>query len=251
MAFIKLTDDLEIISKLPDEPNDLGGLTAAELKAEFDKAGKAVQTYINDVLLPSMEKDGAKDLGIIEVSGLSGAKTVQAALEKLVEAIEGVSVGTIPDESLGEIKLKNGAVTNSKLAVSAVKRENIAPAAVSGDKLAEGAVSQGKIASESVGTAEIKNLSVTEEKIAPAAVSVEKISDGAVTAEKLQKLSVNGEKLTAGAVSENKIAPGAVTMAKLSQDVKNAFAPAYSCGTSELTPGSSALETGKLYIVYE
>lgn len=30
-----------------------------------------------------------------------------------------------------------------------------------------------------------------------------------------------------------------------------AKAPAYSCGTTDLTPGVSALETGKLYFVYE
>lgn len=29
------------------------------------------------------------------------------------------------------------------------------------------------------------------------------------------------------------------------------FAPAYSYGTADLTPGVSALETGKLYFVYE
>lgn len=31
----------------------------------------------------------------------------------------------------------------------------------------------------------------------------------------------------------------------------NRFAPAYDCGTEDLTPGVSALETGKLYFVYE
>ena len=251
MAFTKFDDDLEIISKLPDEPNDLGGLTAAELKAEFDKAGKAVQTYINEVLLPSMEKDGGVNIGIMPVSGLPEAANIQTALEKLVEAIAGVSVGVIPDESLGEIKLKNGSVTHAKLAASAVENENIAAGAVSGDKLAPNSVGEGKIAPQAVGSAELKKLSVTGEKLAAGAVSGEKIAAGAVSGDKLQKLSVNGEKLTAGAVSENKIAPGAVNLAKLGEDVKTAFAPAYTCGTWELTPNSSALESGKLYIMYE
>ena len=30
--------DMDIIQKLDDEPNDVGGLTAQELKEEFDKA---------------------------------------------------------------------------------------------------------------------------------------------------------------------------------------------------------------------
>lgn len=251
MAFLKLSDDLEIISKLPDEPNDLGGLTAAELKAEFDRAGKLIQAYINTVLLPSMEKEGAKDIGILPVSGLPEAKNVQTALEKLVQAIADVSVGVIPDESLGEIKLKNGAVTAMKLADSAVQSRNIAPQAVSGDKLAPSAVGAGKIAPQAVGTGEIKNLSVTAEKLADGAVSGAKIASGAVSGDKLQKLSVSGDKIMSGAVGESKIAPEAVSLAKLAGDVRAAFAPMYSYGTWDLAPGSSPLDTGKLYVMYE
>ena len=109
------------------------------------------------------------------------------------------------------------------------------------DSLLDGSVTTTKIAREAV----------TREKLAVGAVSGEKIAAGAVSGDKLQKLSVNGEKLTAGAVSENKIAPGAVNLAKLGEDVKTAFAPAYTCGTWELTPNSSALESGRLYIMYE
>ena len=36
---------------------------------------------------------------------------------------------------------------------------------------------------------------------------------------------------------------------KEESDVK--FAPAYTCGTTDLTPGTSPLETGKLHFVYE
>lgn len=49
-----LDDDMDIIQKLDDEPNDVGGLTAQELKAEFDKAGNIIQGYINETLLPSI-----------------------------------------------------------------------------------------------------------------------------------------------------------------------------------------------------
>ena len=34
MSFTKMTDDLNIIQGLPDLPNDVGGLTAAQLKAK-------------------------------------------------------------------------------------------------------------------------------------------------------------------------------------------------------------------------
>lgn len=45
-------EDMDIIQKLDDEPNDVGGLTANQLKAEFDAAGKRTQDYINNELIP-------------------------------------------------------------------------------------------------------------------------------------------------------------------------------------------------------
>ena len=46
--------DMDIISALNDQPNDVGGLTAAELKAKFDEGGKAIQEYINHTLIPEI-----------------------------------------------------------------------------------------------------------------------------------------------------------------------------------------------------
>lgn len=47
-------DDMDIIAKLDDEPNAVGGLTAAELKAEFDRPGKTIKKYLNETLVPSL-----------------------------------------------------------------------------------------------------------------------------------------------------------------------------------------------------
>ena len=44
--------DMDIIAALDDQPNDVGGLTAAELKAKFDEGGKAIQAFLNDTLIP-------------------------------------------------------------------------------------------------------------------------------------------------------------------------------------------------------
>lgn len=49
-----LGDDLNIIQALDDEPNDVGGLTAGELKATFDKAGNLIKTYLNEKLVPAI-----------------------------------------------------------------------------------------------------------------------------------------------------------------------------------------------------
>lgn len=52
----QFTKDMNIIAKLDDEPNDVGGLTAAQLKAKFDEGGVALKEYINAVLLPELER---------------------------------------------------------------------------------------------------------------------------------------------------------------------------------------------------
>ena len=49
------TKDMNIIAALDDEPNDVGGLTAAQLKAKFDEGGLALKTFINGTLIPEAE----------------------------------------------------------------------------------------------------------------------------------------------------------------------------------------------------
>lgn len=56
MALPQFEYDMEIIQKLDDEPNDVGGLTAAELKAKFDEGGEAIKRYLNEMLLPEADK---------------------------------------------------------------------------------------------------------------------------------------------------------------------------------------------------
>ena len=54
MALQNFDYDMDIIAKLDDEPNDVGGMSAADLKAKFDEGGKAIQDFINNVLLPAL-----------------------------------------------------------------------------------------------------------------------------------------------------------------------------------------------------
>lgn len=81
MALTKLTKDMAIIQKLDDEPNDVGGLTAAELKAKFDEAGETVKEYLNETLLAELDgDDAAASLGAV----LNGERmSVQKALDLL------------------------------------------------------------------------------------------------------------------------------------------------------------------------
>lgn len=50
-----MTKDLNIIQKLDDEPNDVGGMSAQELKKTFDAAGNIIKDYINGTLIPQIK----------------------------------------------------------------------------------------------------------------------------------------------------------------------------------------------------
>lgn len=59
---IQLLDgDLNIIQKLDDEPNDVGGLTSAELKEKFDESGNIIKKYINETLIPAVLTEDATE----------------------------------------------------------------------------------------------------------------------------------------------------------------------------------------------
>lgn len=57
----EMEEDLNVIQKLDDEPNDVGGLTASELKAKFDEAGNIIKNYINLTLLPAISDTVAEE----------------------------------------------------------------------------------------------------------------------------------------------------------------------------------------------
>ena len=50
MSLPECTVNTNNIQNLPDSPT----LTADELKQEFDKSGKGIKDYINDILLPAI-----------------------------------------------------------------------------------------------------------------------------------------------------------------------------------------------------
>lgn len=196
MSFIKMTDDLNIIQGLPDLPNDVGGLTAAQLKATYDKAGLLLKKYINEVLIPEIEGNGgAANVGISEIEGVN-ATTVQRALEILRGQLMEATVGVIPDGSITTAKYANESVTAEKLADGAVGTSKISDGAITNDKIEsvksdkiDGNVSN--IADDVIATNKIKNFAVTQNKLANAAVTEEKISAGAVTAAKIASGAVS------------------------------------------------------------
>lgn len=82
---------MAVIQKLDDEPNDVTGLTPAELKLRFDQAAIWLKDYINNTLIPALSSNsssggtGASNIGAA-VSNFSGA-TVQAVLNAFNDAL--------------------------------------------------------------------------------------------------------------------------------------------------------------------
>ena len=107
MALPAFETNLNIIQQLEDEPNDVGGLTAAELKAKFDEAGLTIQKWINETLLPAMI---AANLAFAKTTDIP-AETVQAAIENIQEQLKQATVGAVPNGSVNYIKLATDVTT--------------------------------------------------------------------------------------------------------------------------------------------
>lgn len=151
MALTPFSEDVEIISKLSDLPNDTDGLTPAELKARFDLAGKRIKQYINETLLAELGgTTGAGNVGVGKVNGTDMGGTIQAVLDALAAQIVEATLGTIPDKSIGEIKFADLAVSTRALSELAVTAAKIAAGAVTAEKLATGSVTSTKIATGAV-----------------------------------------------------------------------------------------------------
>lgn len=242
----KLLADLYIISLLDDEPNDVGGMSSAELKAKFDEAANTIKTYINESLIPELAgSGGAESVGIDTVPGLAGVGTVQAALAKIEEQMAEMTQGAVADESITTAKLAALAVTSAKLAAAAVETDKIQDNAITTQKLAALAVTAAELADIAVETAKIKDKAVTTEKIADKAVTTAQLGDASVGTAQLDALSVTAAKLAALAVETAKIKDGAVTRAKLAQDAL--YSPNVMMGATEARTIVGS-DTGKTFI---
>lgn len=216
MALPILNDDLAVISKLDDLPNDVGGLTAAELKAKFDEAAGAIQTYINDTLLPYLESiSAAGDIGITTVSGIAAAENVQEALEALELNIEGVSQGAVADNSITNAKMANNAIDTANIVDDAVTSGKIADGAILTAHFSAGAVDNTAMGASAVKTTNIADGAVTTAKLDTSAVTSAKIADGAVTQNKLSTSAIVANNIANNAVETAKIKDANITTAKL------------------------------------
>lgn len=138
-SFTNLTTDLDVIQKLDDLPNAVGGLSAADLKAKFDEAANAIKDYINAVLLTQLQAEtsgtaGANRIGISGIVGLTGTNNVQDALAAIYAAAQEAQAGTILNKSITAEKLADDAVETPLIKDSAVTKAKIADQSVDNSK---------------------------------------------------------------------------------------------------------------------
>lgn len=129
MSIPTLDTDLSIIQKLDDYPNDVGGLSAAELKAKFDEGVLALQTYINTVLIPALI---AVELPFSPTQAINET-SIQAAIENVQKQIANSVAGVIPNNTIGLEKMtaslqktitSGGAASTAVSALTEVVAEN-------------------------------------------------------------------------------------------------------------------------------
>lgn len=79
MALKQLLADLSIISKLGDNPSVDDSLSAEQLKAKFDEAANLIKDYINNYLLPELDKTVDVDALLSDILDVTLSKSDKAA----------------------------------------------------------------------------------------------------------------------------------------------------------------------------
>lgn len=97
MKIPELSNDLNIISKLGDNPGADDGLTAEGLKAKFDEGSLAIQQYINGVLIAKLNEifaeGGQLNEGLIMTGPINMNQQMLFGLKNPVNDSEPVNLG--------------------------------------------------------------------------------------------------------------------------------------------------------------
>lgn len=130
MALTEFTENVENISALPDEPS----MTANQLKATFDKAGKDIKAYINGTLKAFVDALYKKPSGGIPDADIASAATWNAkgSYSKPSGGIPKTDLASAVQTSLGKAdsalqSIANNAVTTAKIADGNVTSAKLAP----------------------------------------------------------------------------------------------------------------------------
>lgn len=221
-----LDDDLDIIQKLDDEPNDVGGLTAAELKAKFDEAGNTIKRYINEELLPAISDT------VAEADARAAAEAQRQANETARVSAE---QGRVTAES-GRVSAENVRVSNETARQNA---EQGRAAAEQGRVSAE----QGRVSAEAARVlAEQQRVDTNTGIVAQATAQANAAGNSAAAASASAAAAGNSE--TAAKTSENNAkaseTAAAASASSASTSAQTAAAKAGEASASALSAAQSA-----------
>lgn len=214
MALPTCNEDMNIISKLDDEPNDVGGLSAASLKAKFDLAGNLLKKALNDLVAALGENAAAKNIGFTPTTAVNKTN-VQDAIENVQSQIAGVSQAGIADGAVTAQKIVDGAVGTAAIADDAITTSKLAMSAVDTDAIKWGAVDTYRLKDGAVTEAKLSNGVVTKSKIGYYAVEERHIKSYAVTGDKIANHTIGSSKIGERAIVTSALRDEAVTTKKL------------------------------------
>ena len=214
MALPTCNEDMNIISKLDDEPNDVGGLSAASLKAKFDLAGNLLKKALNDLVAALGENAAAKNIGFTPTTAVNKTN-VQDAIEDVQSQIAGVSQAGIADGAVTAQKIADGAVGTAAIADDAITAGKLAMSAVDTDAIKWGAVDTYRLKDGAVTEAKLSNGAVTKSKIGYYAVEERHIKSYAVTGDKIANHTIGSSKIGERAIVTSALRDEAVTTEKL------------------------------------
>lgn len=215
----KITQEAIAANGVQSQADKLTG-TAAQNKKVFDALVTAVVREKFNALLDELTGSGcAAQLGISTITGLS-AETVQAALEQIMDTMQNISQGAVPNSSITLAKLAADvlAILNGKQPLTADLP--VLSGVSMDDKIPIQDVSDSSAAAISLYTLwdQFQRNTTGNKTGVVRSPGTNKFSVGTVQTSDLGAAVVTGEKLAAGAVQAAHIAKDAVTAQKLAAD---------------------------------
>lgn len=123
MSFPKMTEPVNNISQLDTRPNAVNGLTADQLKAEFDKGPQAIKKFLNEVLIPALDSAITLDaLGAVPETRKVARKALSADI--LLDASDIDYEATIDGTQVEDVETALGALKNAKSTVTFAVTKN-------------------------------------------------------------------------------------------------------------------------------
>ena len=107
MSLPQLSDNMQVIHALSDNPVTDDNLTVQQFKDKFDQAAVAIKNYLNNTLIPAIEAAIPSSI----TTAMLGSKVVTTA--KIDD--KAVGTGQIDDKAVGTSQLDDECVTAAQL----------------------------------------------------------------------------------------------------------------------------------------